>query len=81
MSLSILNLTKRVGGASVVFGHSRDQANALLLVYVIDNPFYLLDKLLYITAKPRCNEIVLEFINKYMHLCRGIRVAQKKSKA
>jgi hypothetical protein len=52
MSISIPNLTKRGGGASVVSGHIRDQANTLLLVNVIDDPFYLLGKLLYITAKP-----------------------------
>jgi len=64
MSISITNLTQRFGVASVVFGHIRGQANTLLLVYVIDNQFYLIDKLLYITANPRCNEIVFDFINK-----------------
>ena len=59
MSLSSTNLTKRVGGASVVSGHIRDQANTLLLVNVIDNPLYFIGKQLYTTAKPRCNEIVL----------------------
>jgi hypothetical protein len=59
MSISSTNLTKRVSDASVVSGHIRDQANTLLLVNVIDNPLYLIGKPLYITAKPRCNEIVL----------------------